>query len=147
MHLAEINVARMLAPLESEQMKEFRDFIDPINALAESSPGFVWRYTDGADVQEKAESPPFGDNLVIVNLSVWESPEALRAFTYKTVHSYFIRKRLRWFKGLGHPHLACWWVPIGTQPSVADGKRRLELLDRLGPTEEAFPLSKLYTLN
>lgn len=143
MHLAEVNVARMAAPLDSARMKEFRDFIAPINALAESSPGFVWRYTDGADVQETAADPPFGDNMIVVNISVWESVEALREFTYKTVHSYFVRKRGRWFDGLGHPHLACWWVAPGTQPTVAEAKARLELLERDGVGPEAFTLGQV----
>ena len=143
MHLAEVNIARMQAPLDSATMKEFRDFIDPINALAESSPGFVWRYTEGAAEQEVAEDPTFGDNKIVVNLSVWESVEALKEFTYHTVHSYFVRKRKRWFHGLGHPHLACWWVAPGTEPTLMEAKRRLELLERLGPTPEAFTLAEV----
>ena len=144
MHIAEINVARMQAPLDSAVMQEFRDFIDPINALAEGATGFVWRYTDGAAEQELSSDPPFGDNLIVVNLSVWESVEALREFTYQTVHSYFVRRRKRWFTGLGHPHLACWWVEPGTEPTVATGKAKLELLERLGPGPEAFTLGQVF---
>lgn len=143
MHIAQVNIARMLAPLHSNTMKEFRDFIAPINELAESSPGFVWRYTDDAATQEAATDPPFGDNMIIVNISVWESVETLREFTYKTVHSYFVRKRGRWFEGMGHPHLACWWVAPGTQPSVAEAKRRLEILERDGIGPEAFTLGQV----
>jgi hypothetical protein len=133
----------MLAPLESAQMKEFREFLVPINALAESSPGFLWRYTEGADVQEDIAEKVFGDHMIIVNLSVWESVEALREFTYKTVHSYFVRKRGRWFSGLDHPHLACWWVEPGSQPTVAEAKRRLELLERDGVGPRAFTLGQV----
>ena len=143
MHIAEINVARMLAPLDSAQMKEFCDFIAPINKLAEESPGFIWRYADGADVQENAADPPFGDNMIVINISVWESVETLREFTYKTVHSYFLRKRGRWFTGLDHPHLACWWVAPGTEPTVAEAVARLRTLEREGVGEEAFTLSQL----
>lgn len=144
MHIAEINIARMLAPLDSDVMQEFRDFIDPINALAEGHDGFLWRHTDGADVQERDPEPPFGDNMVIVNLSVWESPEQLRAFTYQTVHSYFIRKRQRWFAGLDHPHVACWWVEEGHRPTIAEAKARLALLEREGPGPGAFRLGRVY---
>lgn len=143
MHIAEINIARMRAPLDSATMKEFRDFIDPINALAESSPGFVWRYKESSEEQSSAAAPPFGDNFIIVNMSVWESVEALREFTYKTVHSYFLRKRARWFTELAHPSVTCWWVAPGTEPDVAEGKRRLELFDRLGNGVEAFTLGRV----
>jgi len=143
MHIAEVNIARMIAPIDSATMKEFRDFIIPINELAESSPGFVWRYTDDAATQEAAADPPFGDNMIVVNLSVWESVEQLREFTYHTVHSYFVRKRMRWFSGLGHPHVACWWVAPGTQPSVAEAKARLELLEQTGVGPEAFTLGQV----
>ena len=143
MHIAEINIARMMGPLESDTMKEFRDFIAPMNDLAESSPGFVWRYTDGADVQEVQTEPPFGDNRIIVNLSVWETAEHLKAFTYHTVHSYFVKKRHRWFEGLGHPAVACWWVAPGTKPTVAEAKKRLELLELNGPTVDAFTLGRI----
>ncbi|NJC28082.1 DUF3291 domain-containing protein [Neolewinella antarctica] len=144
MHIAEINIARMQAPLDADSMKEFRDFLDPVNALAESSPGFVWRYEEGAGVQEKQPAPPFGDGLIIVNLSVWESVEQLRDFTFQTVHSYFLRKRGRWFTGLGHPQVACWWVAKGARPTVAEAKAKLELLQRIGTSEAAFALSDNY---
>ena len=144
MHIAEINIARMLAPLDSATMKEFRDFIDPINGLAESHPGFVWRYREGAAEQELDPAPPFGDNMIVVNLSVWESPELLGEFTYKTVHSYFVRKRQRWFSGLDHPHVACWWVTEGHVPTIAEAKEKLALLERLGPGEAAFTLGRVF---
>ena len=146
MHIAEINIARMQAPLDSDTMKEFRDFIAPINALAESSPGFVWRYVESYDEAGHSETPDFEDGMIIVNMSVWESVAQLKEFTYKTVHSYFVRKRLRWFESLGHPHLACWWVEPGHRPSIAEAKQRLEWLEERGPTAEAFTLGQVVEL-
>lgn len=139
MPIAQINVARMIAPFESETMKEFRDFIDPINKLAESSPGFIWRFTN----EHGDEDLHFPDEYIVVNMSVWESHEALHEFVYKTVHSYFIKSRKRWFHQLGHPHTALWWVDEGEIPDLSDGKKRLALLESKGPTAEAFTFAKL----
>ena len=139
MPIAQINVARMIAPFDSSTMKEFRDFIDPINQLAESSPGFLWRYTN----ELEDERIHFPDNYIVVNISVWETVEDLHEFVYRTVHSYFIKSRKRWFHQLGHPHTALWWVDHGEIPDLSDGKQRLELLDNQGPTEKAFTFSKI----
>lgn len=141
MHLAEINIARMREPLDTETMKEFREFLAPVNALGESSPGFVWRYEEGAAAQERSAAPPFGDNLIVINMSVWEDAASLRAFMYQTVHSYFLRKRSRWFTKLDHPHLACWWVEEGHRPTIAEAKRRLDRLAREGESEAVFTLN------
>ncbi|MEO0733861.1 MAG: DUF3291 domain-containing protein, partial [Bacteroidota bacterium] len=144
MHIAQINVARMKAPIDSAVMKEFRDFLAPMNALAESSPGFVWRYDADTETQLADTAAAFAEpDLLIVNMSVWESVELLKEFTYHTVHSYFVRKRARWFNGLGHPHVACWWVEPGTQPSVAEGQSRLALLGQHGVSATAFTLGEV----
>lgn len=135
MQIAQINIAQMLAPLDSTTMKEFHDFLGPINLLAESSPGFVWRYRDEDHPDAAA---PWDDNMLVVNMSVWASLEELQEFTYKTVHSYFIRSRKRWFHQLGHPHTVLWWVEDGHIPTLEEGKARLEQLERDGPTAAGF---------
>ena len=143
MQLAQINIARMLAPLESEAMKEFRDFLAPVNLLAESSPGFVWRYRDENAFRFEM---PWEDDMVIVNMSVWKDVESLKNFTYQTVHSYFLKSRKKWFHQLDHPHTVMWWVNDGYIPSLIEAKAKLDLLEKKGPTEDAFlfPQAELF---
>lgn len=135
MQLAQINIARMLAPLESEAMKEFRDFLAPVNLLAEASPGFIWRYSDENAHQFEM---PWEDEMIIVNMSVWENVASLKSFTYETVHSYFLKSRKKWFHQLDHPHSVLWWVEDGYIPTLTEAKAKLELLKKKGPTEDAF---------
>ena len=144
MQLAEINIARLNAPLESPEVKEFRDFIDPINQLAVDSPGFVWRLkgSSGESTTDLEETPWDYDPRIIVNLSVWKDLESLRNYAFTTVHSYFLRNRQKWFSKLGHPHLAMWWVEEGTQPDLTEAKRRLDLLESRGPTAAAFTFAR-----
>lgn len=135
MPIAQINVARMIAPFESKTMKEFRDFVDPINQLAEGSPGFVWRFTN----ELGDEDLHFPDDFIVVNMSVWERTDNLYGFVYKTVHSYFIKSRKRWFHQLGHPHTVLWRVDQGDIPSLATGT----LLQKERPSERAFTFAKI----
>ncbi|MEM9929191.1 MAG: DUF3291 domain-containing protein [Bacteroidota bacterium] len=135
MPIAQINIARMLAPLDDAKMKEFRDFLAPVNQLAESSEGFLWRYSDENAHQFEM---PWDDEMVIVNLSVWRDVAALQDFTYQTVHAYFVRSRKKWFHQLGHPHYVLWWVADGHIPSLVEAKAKLELIAANGPTREAF---------
>ena len=135
MNIAQINIAQMKGPLESAVMKEFRDFLAPVNLLAESSPGFVWRYSD--DNAHEFEYP-WEDEMLVVNMSVWENVEALQDFTFKTVHSYFLKSRKKWFHQLGHPHAVMWWVEEGHIPTLIEAKEKLAFLEKNGPTEDAF---------
>src|SRR5215211_3751648 len=115
-HLAQLNIARLLAPIDSPQLAEFVALLPETNALAERSPGFVWRLrADGAD--DATSLRPYGQDM-IVNLSVWESVEALREFTYRSVHLEPLRRRREWFAPLGSHHLVLWWVPAGHLPSL-----------------------------
>ena len=91
MQLAQVNIARMKAPLDDPMMKEFFDFLGPINQLAEDSPGFIWRLKDEEGTSAVNLELPFDDQLLLLNMSVWEDFESLRMFTYKTVHSYFVK--------------------------------------------------------
>ena len=144
MQLAQLNIARLKAPLDAPETKEFNDFIDPINRLAEESPGFVWRLTGNFGESSAQLDTPFGDDMLLVNLSVWESVDQLRNFSYQTVHSYFVRNRSKWFQRLGHPHLVMWWVPDNHRPTQAEAKERLDHLIAEGPSPHAFNFSKVY---
>jgi hypothetical protein len=137
-HLAQLNLARLAYPLDSPQLKDFVAGLPVVNGLAEAAPGFVWRLTDegGGDATGLR---PFGDD-VIVNLTVWESVEALRAFAYRTAHLDFMRRRRDWFVPFGAPYAVCWWVPTGHRPTVEEAAERLELLRKDGSTTSAFNL-------
>jgi len=137
-HLAQINVARARAPLDSPVMKEFVDAIDAMNALGERSPGFVWRLK--SDSGNATDIRAYDDPLMIVNVTVWESLEALRDYAFKSHHGEYFRRRAEWFEKMDTPSLALWWIPAGTVVDEVEGKRRLEILARNGPTPEAFTL-------
>jgi hypothetical protein len=137
-HLAVFNIGRVTAPLDSWQLKAFMDGLDPINALAEQAPGFVWRYIAEGTNNATAARPYPEDLDVIVNFGVWESRDALWEFVYRSQHLDFLRRRREWFQHMTEPFLVLWWVPAGTIPSVLEAKARLDALRRDGPTPDAF---------
>ncbi|GAA4447723.1 DUF3291 domain-containing protein [Phytohabitans houttuyneae] len=145
-HLAQLNVAYPRAPLDDPSMAGFVDELALINARADAAPGFVWRLVgEGAD--DATALRPFGPDLM-VNMSVWESVEALRDFTYRdATHLEQLRRRREWFshQALGS-HLVLWWVPAGTVPTLREARERLALLDRDGPGPEAFTLREPYPM-
>jgi Domain of unknown function (DUF3291) len=135
-HLAQVNLATLRAPLDGPELAGFVAKLEPINALADAHPGFVWRLqTEDGDA---TAIRPFDDERIMVNLSVWESLEALRTFVYASRHLDVLRRRREWFHRMADPFLALWWLPAGSVPTVAQAKERLELLRRQGPTPAAF---------
>ena len=140
--LAQINIGRVAAPLDDPSMAEFMAALAPVNAVADASPGFVWRLKD--DSGNSTYIRAFDDPQMIVNLSVWETVEALRAFTYRGHHTAVLTRRRDWFDKLDRSHLALWWTRAGSKPTAAEGLARLDHLDRHGPTEHAFTFAKLF---
>ncbi len=141
-HLAQINVARLIAPLDDPRIAEFVAQLEPVNKLADSSSGFIWRLQSE---QGNATDLAYNDDpFLIVNMSVWESIEALKAFTYKSQHIHVFRNRKKWFERMGLPHYCLWWVPIGHHPSIAEGRTKLEHYQRYGSTPEAFWFMEWY---
>jgi hypothetical protein len=138
-HLAQVNVARLLAPIDSPQLADFVARLDEVNALAEAAPGFVWRLKD--DVTNNATAVPMfaEDDKIIVNMSVWTSIEALRAFTYAGAHLEVFKRRRDWFSHMKDAAMVMWWVPAGHVPNVAEARDRLAYLRAHGPTAHAFP--------
>ncbi len=114
----------------------FRDNLEPVNARAEASPGFVWRLQDESG--DATGIKVFDDDLEIVNLTVWESIDSLADFVYRSGHVGFLRRRREWFEAPSEPILCLWWVPEGTIPTVDDAVARLEHLRTHGPTQAAF---------
>lgn len=137
-HLAQINIGLLKAPLDQPSMSEFVELLDPINAKADRSPGFVWRLAEEGE-PDATRLRPFGEDLLI-NLSVWKSVGALWDFTYRTEHLELLRRRRTWFDRLSGAHLALWWIPAGTVPTLEEGGERLETLRTKGPSAEAFTL-------
>jgi hypothetical protein len=140
--LAELNVAELKAPLDSPDLKDFVDNLDRINALAESSPGFVWRLK--GDGNDATSLRPLGDG-VIINLSVWRDAQTLSDYVYKTVHVEIMKRRREWFTRMGKMHMAMWWVAEGHEPSVAEAVAKLEHLRQHGSSPAAFTFGEAYS--
>lgn len=153
-HLAQVNVAYARGDQDDPVMAEFIAQLDEINTLAERSPGFVWRYV--SDTRDPSQRE-LADPRVLFNMSVWESVDALHAFTYRTQHAKVFAARKKWFDewkeragslrelGEGVPFLALWWLPAGQLPTPADGLDRLRLLGAKGPHAQAFTFKQMFT--
>jgi hypothetical protein len=132
----------MLAPLDSPVMADFVAQLAAVNALADAAPGFVWRLqTEDGDA---TAIRPYDDDRIIVNMSVWESPEALHAYAYRGGHLEVMRRRREWFERMTDAHLVLWWIPVGHRPTVSEGIERLEELRDRGPTPRAFSFHTLF---
>ena len=141
-HLAQLNVGAILAPLDSPVMADFANNLDKINALAEASPGFIWRLKD--DANNATSIQMFDDERIIVNMSVWETLEHLYQFAYKSMHAEFLKRRKEWFEKMGEMYYVLWYVPAGTVPGVMEARQRLEHLRAHGETPHAFSFSKRF---
>ena len=135
-HIAQINIGRLVAPAGDPRTKDFFDNLDRINALAEQSPGFVWRLQDEAGNATAIQTTP--DPLFIVNMSVWEDADALFAFVYRSAHTPVMARRREFFQRFDGAYQALWWIGAGHRPSIDEGLARLWMLDRYGPSAHAF---------
>jgi len=138
--LAQINVGRLIAPLDDPRVAEFVAGLDPVNALADAAPGFVWRLQSASG---NATDYAYNDDpFMIVNMSVWESLESLRDFVYRGDHMAVFRKRRDWFEKLDRPAYCLWWIPAGHIPTIAEGRDRLEHYGQHGSTPYSFWFSQ-----
>ena len=135
-HLAQVNIGRLRAPVEHPLMEGFRTQLAPINALADRSPGFIWRLQ--TDEGNATAIRPYDDELMAINMSVWESLDPLQQFVYRSAHIGPLRDRTQWFEPIDGPILALWWIPAGHIPTVDEAKERLEHLRQHGPSAYAF---------
>ncbi len=136
-HLAQVNVGRLRAPIDDPMIAEFKGALDRINALADEAPGFVWRLQgDGGNATDI--HPVEDDELVAINMSVWESIEALGDYVYRSDHTGFMRRRREWFEKYATAYLALWWVPAGHTPTIAEAFERLDVIAHDGPSPFAF---------
>ena len=143
-HLAQVNIARMRAPLTDPVMAGFVARLDEINALADAADGFVWRLQ--ADPDSEQQMVAFENDGMLFNLSLWRSVEALRAFVYKTTHKELIASRSEWFEKMDGPHMALWWVPAGHRPGIDEALLRLDRLELLGPSQNAFTFAQPFPM-
>ena len=135
-HLAQFNIGRLRAPLDDPQIADFVAGLEPINALADSAPGFVWRLQD--DSGNSTAVHVFADEMLLINFSVWESVDALAEFAYRSDHrAYFVRRR-EWFEKMDEQYLVMWWVQVGHVPTTGEAVEKLELLRAVGPSRDAF---------
>lgn len=142
MHLAQINIGRLVAPIDDPRIAGFVSQLAPINKLAEESPGFVWRLqSDSGNATDVAYND---DPTILVNMSVWESLETLKGYVYRSRHVGVFKDRAKWFQKMDLPHYCLWWVPVGHIPAVAEGRERLEHYQKQGSTAEAFWFSEPY---
>jgi hypothetical protein len=141
-HLAQVNVSRMLTPLDDPMMRELVAAIEPVERLAAASPGFVWRLADegghGVCVQSEEGGPVF------VNVTLWRDYDSLHVFTYRSPHADQLKRRSRWFAATRQPSSALWWVPGGTRPTLDEALMRLNVLRMYGPTPRAFSLRRRF---
>ncbi|MFE8015953.1 DUF3291 domain-containing protein [Streptomyces antibioticus] len=136
--LAQVNIARLKFPLDSPELKDFVDALGPVNADADAAAGFVWRLqSEGGDA---TDVPVFGDDWLIVNMSVWRDTDALTAYMYQGRHREMLARRREWFERVREAMTALWWVPAGHRPTVAEAEARLLHLRAHGPTPYAFTL-------
>lgn len=146
-NLAQVNVARLLAPLDSKVLRPFVEALDEVNAEGDRAPGFVWRLQSESGNATDIEG--FGWDVadscgVIVNLTTWRNTQALSDFIFGGRHLEIMRRRREWFQPVAESTTALWWVPAGTRPTVAESEDRIRLLRRHGPTGNAFTLRRHY---
>ena len=139
MHLAELNVGRLLAPTDDPRVAEFMGALDRVNGLGKRMPGFVWMMEgSGEPGTGNTEARIDGDAQYVSNLTVWESVETLENFVWNTVHRAFYERRQEWFEVLGRMHFVMWWVPAGHIPTLDEALERLDHLRVHGDSEQAF---------
>ena len=141
-HIAQVNIGRVRAPIEDRLMAGFVARLDEINALADQSPGFVWRLqtTEGNAIYLR----PYDDDRILINMSVWETVDALREFVYRTTHAELLQQRHDWFEKFAGAYMALWWVPAGHIPGIDEAKKRLEHLATHGPTQFSFTFKAVF---
>ncbi|MDX8352327.1 DUF3291 domain-containing protein [Cognatiyoonia sp. IB215182] len=139
MHLAELNIGRLIAPPDDPLVAEFMDNLDRINGLAKRMPGFVWMMEgSGEPGRGNTETCIDGDPRFIANLSVWETPAQLETFVFGTLHNTFLKRRQAWFEALEQMHFVMWWVEEGTEPTLDEALAKLDHRAAHGDSPDAF---------
>ncbi|WP_271768083.1 DUF3291 domain-containing protein [Aquimarina algiphila] len=143
-HIAQFNIIKLKDELDSPMILEFKDFLAPVNKLAEKSPGFIWRLKDDGGGSATNIETPYKDKLIFVNLSVWLNFEDLENYVYRTVHGYFLKSRKKWGIKMEGYQSVLWWKQAGDHPTVMEGKTKLDLLNTIGSSPQAFSINEKY---
>ncbi|WP_226664729.1 DUF3291 domain-containing protein [Microbulbifer aggregans] len=141
-HLAQVNIAYGIETLDHPVMAGFVAELDRLNALADISEGFIWRLQ--SDEGDATAFKLYDDEKIILNMSVWESIETLKSYVYSGEHLEILKQKKQWFEKTKSAHLVLWWVPAGEIPSIEDVKSKLSLIQKLGPSEQAFNFARAY---
>ena len=140
--IAQVNIGRLKGPIDGPVMAGFVDRLEEINALADRSPGFVWRLQ--TDSGNATYFRPYEDDRVLMNMSVWESVESLKTYVYRTAHAELLKQRQEWFEQFSGVYAALWWVPAGHIPGIDEAKKRLAHLSEHGPSQYAFTFKTIF---
>ncbi len=143
--LAQVNVSRLLAPLQSPQLAPFMAALNEVNAEGDAASGFLWRLQteDGNATAVKAFGwDVAGSHGVIVNLTTWQSVEALAGFVFYGRHLEIMRQRRQWFHQAAEATTALWWVPSGHRPSTDEAEDRVRQLRGHGPSAGSFHVAQ-----
>jgi hypothetical protein len=143
-HIAQINIGTVKGPMDSEIMHSFASRLDEINAVADGASGFVWRLQTPEG--NATSIHVYDDDRLLINMSVWESIEALHQYVYSSAHVELLRNRADWFEKMDVPIMVLWWVPAGHIPTPEEAKEKLTLLEKHGPTPLAFTFKKRFTV-
>jgi hypothetical protein len=135
-HLAQLNIGRIRYEIVDPRMADFTNNLAMVNALAERTPGFVWRFIDESG--NSTSTRPYADSRIAINLTMWENVGALEHFVYQTIHKRFYGRRAEWFEHFENAYFVMWWVPVGRRPTVEEALARLEHLRQEGPSDYAF---------
>lgn len=137
MQLAQFNIAEALSSIDDPIMKDFVGNTDRINALAEKSPGFIWRLV-GDDSDDSYSINAFDSEYILVNMSVWKNRLSLFEFVYNSAHLEIFKRKKEWFKKMPKMHMVLWFIPEGHRPTIEEGKDRLAYFQEHGETPFAF---------
>lgn len=141
-NLAQVNIAKRLAPMDDPIMQDFVNNLDKINAIADSADGFVWRMQDE---DKELGAKVFKDDALLINMSVWKSLESLFEYTYNSGHIEVFKRKKEWFSKMKMMHMAFWYIPKGYEPTFQDAKDRLDYLNKHGDTPYAFSFKSKFT--
>jgi hypothetical protein len=144
MHLAQLNIGRLVADTDDPRVAPFMKALDAVNGIGKRSPGFVWMMEgSGEPGTGNTEAKIDGDPRFVANLTVWEDAASLEAFVWKTVHRQFYARRAEWFEVLGDMHFVMWRIAPGHRPTLDEGLARLAHLRAHGDSDHAFGWSHL----
>ena len=143
-HIAQLNIGRIVAPLNDPIMADFANNLNQINQLGANTPGFVWQL-----LSDEGDSTAFrilNDDSLFVNFTVWETIDALFDFAYKSQHVEFFRRRREWFTKMEDlPVLTLWWIPANHTPTLEEAQEKLLYHREHGPTPLAFTFKERFT--